>query len=560
MRKFLALLTAVLLLSAAACADGDDSSSAPATSETDAPVSTSAPVSTTASSAQTTSEAATSAPPATSASAASTTTEKIATVTTTATKPPVAYEKPVTINTAVLFNKKTSSYDAQAESRRQKILNLPDTLAAEKGGKTYYVSYRGDDANSGLTKATPKKSHRFINEGLVKENDVVLFERGGVYRDISVLVPNGVSLGAYGTGPKPQLLGSDKNFADKNAWKETATENIWTTSLVKSIGGAQTSAKPDVGNIVFDHGKKVASAGKKLSLKAVKAAYDFYYDSAKNLLYLYHDGNPAEQYSSIEISSTDAFVRLEGKNHVLENLCVKYTGGHAISSGASENITVRGCEVGYIGGIMHTGTVRLGNGIEFYTTCKNNLVEYNWVYQCYDAGYSNQGDGWHDNITVRGNLIEYCPSNIEIFTVKEVGKGGLRHCTYEDNILRFAGFGFGTYGRMGSTSRYFANMSLYDWVVPCEDTVMTNNVFDCSYRYLTSIGYPNDSQKRGPTITGNTWIQRPFSEFYIIQTEAAVGKSMLTEREYLVRTEADLVEGVHAYDTAPKQIIFEPAN
>ncbi len=475
------------------------------------------------------------------------------------------WEKPVTVNTAILYNQKSSSFDATAEARRQSILNAPDTLKASAGGKTYYISYRGDDGNNGLTKNTPWLSTKTlqVNYDSFKSGDVILFERGGVYRDASIVLPDGVSIGAYGSGPKPQLLGSERNYADAGLWKQSSTENVWYVEVpgFNAPVRARCSVE-DRGNIIFDNGEKVASSRKKYKLSDVKRDFDFYYDAESNYVYLYYSqGNPGSSFNSIDICPNEHILRIiSNGNHVVENLCLKYTSAHGVSAPNSYNVTIRGCEIGYIGGGLlrydDSERVRFGNGIEFYGSATDHLVENNWIYQCYDAGYTNQGDGWHQNLTVKGNLIEYCPYNIEVWTVKTVGAGGMVNCTFEDNYLRFAGFGFSSYiGRLGSNTSVYGNISFYTYVVPCENTVIKNNVLDSSYRYLLSIVYPNDAQKRGPTITGNTWIFQPFSNS---NSTASVGHTKLDQYTIHTATSQETLEtSVKVFDLNPKRVVYE---
>ncbi len=475
------------------------------------------------------------------------------------------WEKPFTGNAAILYNEKHSQYDAEAEKLRQEILDMPDTLKPASGGKTYYVSYRGDDSNDGLSKETPWKTPSRYLTGKLQSGDVLLFERGGVYRDVSLVTKSGVSYGAYGTGAKPQLLAGDKDYADESLWKEES-KNIWVTTVPeKNDLHLYRTTIEDMGNIIFDHGKVVASEGKMLKKEYLVKDYDFYFDAAKNKVYLYlSKGNPAKVHDSIEMAPNEHIILLRSvKNVVIENLCIKYTGAHGISGGQADNCTIRGCEIGWIGGGMLTQTVRYGNGIELYGEQTGNLVEKNWIYQCFDAGYTNQGEGWQKNITVQNNLMEYSVYNIEVWTVKEVGKGGLVNCTYKDNILRFAGFGFGTWRRIGSNSSVVGNISFYDYIVPCENTIITGNLLDTSFRYLTSIAFPNDTKGRGPTITGNRWHQQAFTFAATktdIASQACVGKSKIDNATGVLYKATDLAAmtaGVNAYDTAPKSITFE---
>ena len=76
-----------------------------------------------------------------------------------------------------------------------------------KAGSVRYVSCDGDDANDGLTLATPWKSLRRLNSGL-PPGGVALLRRGDVFYG-QLRVPSGLSqcrptvIGAYGEGEPP---------------------------------------------------------------------------------------------------------------------------------------------------------------------------------------------------------------------------------------------------------------------------------------------------------------------------------------------------------------------
>ena len=559
MHKLSALLLALLLLvSLAACGSNNDSSSAPVSFAEGEQTASSTSSDSAADVTTTTSEKST-----TSAHDRSTTTDgkgQTISKTTTSTAPVVTYEKPVTINTAVLYNKQTSAFDSQAESMRQTVLNAKDTLKPSGNGKTYYISYRGNDEADGLSPATAWKSPaKAANKLNFRAGDVVLFERGGVYRDVGIEVQSGVSYGAYGTGPKPQLYGGDKNYADESLWQKTSVTNVWRTKFTQ-VKGSTASTIEDVGNIVFDYGKICASDNKRLSSSKLQADYDFYYDAKNDYVYLYlSKGNPGKLHESIELAPNEHIIRIPygATNVVIENLCIKYTAAHGVSCSNPSNVTVRGCEIGYIGGGLLTSTVRFGNGIEFYGITNNCTAENNWIYQCFDAGYTNQGENcWQSNIRVKNNLIEYCVYNIEVWTTETIGKGGMKNCTFSDNILRFAGYGFGTNARYGSSTGFVGNISYYDNIVPSENTVIQNNILDCSYRYLVSISYPNDTQGRGPTITGNIWNQKPFKND---DTTACIDRLLISGKAETLKcgTLDEMKASVAKVDKAPKAITLE---
>ena len=566
MRKFLAIALATLLtLSLAACGGNDAAdSSAPVADDSTVSVPDTPSAST-----STTSDGKTSA---TSSSSSSSRT----TSTTTATKAPTLptngdWEKPVTINTAVLYNKKNGAYDKEAEAMRQSILNTRDTLKASGNGKTYYVSYRGNDQNDGLTPNTPFLTAGKLTSIALTPGSVVLFERGGVYRDVSISVMNGVSYGAYGKGVKPQLLGSDKSYADEKLWEKTSTANVWRAKVPDPNNKITSGDRiEDIGNIVFDHGKICASDGKKLSLGKLAKDYDFYHDAKANYVYLYlSKGNPGKLHTAIEVSPNEPIFRSNStSNNTFENLCLKYTGGHGIGLTGNTNTTVRGCEIGYIGGSMLDKITRYGNGIEFFGVVDGALVENNWIYQCFDAGYTNQGEvGYQKNITVKNNLMEYSPYNIEIWDGDEEGKTGFENCIYENNILRFAGYGFGSCNRIGSSLSAVGNISSYDYTVFSKNFVIRNNILDGSLHYVLLSCYPNVNGL-GPVIKGNTWVQMAYkASENTAGIQEAVTKHQATPcvgqianngtaKTYKVSSLAEMKEAVALFDSAPAKIVY----
>jgi hypothetical protein len=114
------------------------------------------------------------------------------------------------------------------------MILMPTGVSAE----TYYVSNEGDDAHDGRSEATAWRTVARVNGAEVKPGDTVLLRRGDSWRE--QLVPHSgseqapVTYGAYGSGPKPLLLGSfRKNRAED--WVDEGN-NIWATAQPKPIG------------------------------------------------------------------------------------------------------------------------------------------------------------------------------------------------------------------------------------------------------------------------------------------------------------------------------------
>ncbi len=485
-----------------------------------------------------------------------------------------ARELPVTVNTAGYFWEKHSCYDDKAEEKRLAILATADSGLAPTGdGKYYYVSYRGNDAADGHTIDTAWATVKNLKNGnIVEEGSVILFERGGVYHGVSLTLPQGVSVGAYGNGPKPCLYGGDKNYADPALWEATDKKNVWKVDVSGALMNCRYFAA-DIGNIIFDHGKAVTSVGRRRSIDELVKNFDYYFNPEAKAAYVFVNiGNPGEVFSSIEMAPSEHIIMMRNDNHVVENLCIKYTGAHGVSTAGSNHHTVRGCEIGWIGGCLcgPGGVCRYGNGIELYNTTADCVIENNWIYQCFDAGYTHQsGEGLQENIVIKDNLIEYCLYNIEIWSDTGATPEPMRNILIEGNILRFAGFGFGTLNRrpFSTSSVWTGHISMNYNTSVCENTVIKNNVLDTSFRYEVTIYHPNDPDGRGPVITDNTWIQQnfsfPASDADEIGTVACIGRSEGGTHArknipmYHCTTQAEMEDSVHHFDLHPTAIILD---
>lgn len=387
----------------------------------------------------------------------------------------------------------------EAEKMRTGILENTEQSVAITG-TTYYVSERGSDGNDGTSKNSAWATLEGVqaHNALLKAGDAVLFERGGVFRGNMRLV-SGVYYGAYGIGDKPCIYGSLKNYADSKL--VNVGGNVWRFD---------ERFNSDVGLLVFNHGEAV---GNKCSERSeLKQNYDFYCDSGnQNRVYLYFDENPADVFISIEIGANSRIFDFDELNNItIENLTFKYTGGHALRGSNTENITIRYCEIGYIGGSLlggyMDGTVRYGNGIELMNGSRNTLVEHCWIYQIYDSGITHQGDtGVVENFTARNNLIEYCGMGaIEYWHTKNAS---MKNVLYTENLLRFSGYGFGGYQRPDKEmsaeiqSNGKATGVTYN---AAENFVISDNIFELSTYQLVNA---TSAAGTPPVLSGNTYIQ-----------------------------------------------------
>lgn len=167
------------------------------------------------------------------------------------------------------------------------IVNMQQT------GKTYYVSYSGNDLNDGKSKRKPFRSVEKVNSLLLLPGDKVLFESGGVWTGATGLHPRGdgnkdnpIVLGHYGKGPKPVINVTEGNdngltLEGQSHWLVTGIEFRSVNHNGVAVNGAENrkvenirienvstiSCSPHLGQREFDHcGIRVGGHGKGYSL------------------------------------------------------------------------------------------------------------------------------------------------------------------------------------------------------------------------------------------------------------------------------------------------------
>lgn len=432
-------------------------------------------------------------------------------------------------------NSKIAEIDRLSDARKKSILESASDLSTITG-KTYYISPNGNDSADGLSPATAWKTIDKLKGAALGNGDGVLFERGGLFRGKFSAV-SGVTYSAYGTGDKPKIYGSPLNAADPALWtldyeEPESGKKIWLYTGEDLV---------DVGAITFDEEvytyKEVPSYQNGMFVVRGKSIpFDYRTHLTKNYSYVHladsvisngipsgtatgkiylrcDDGNPGELYDDIEFNTKGNIISM-ANGATFDNLCIMFGGSHGIGGGTTNNITVKNCVLGWIGGsIQHyqsSGVVtRFGNGVEIYGGCDGYTIENCYVYQNYDAGITHQYGSANveihmDNIVYRGNLIEDCVYNIEYFlgtSDKNFPHDG-KNILIEDNILRRAGYGFGSTRPDGGAQ---AHIKSWDSGNAFTNYVIRNNIFDRSTWRLLHLSATYKAYM--PKMEGNTYIQ-----------------------------------------------------
>ena len=441
--------------------------------------------------------------------------------------------------------------EKESTALRKKILSLPDKKTYS--GTCYYFSPSGDDNNDGLSSKKPFRTLDVIQFLELKPGDALLLERGSVFRiDTTIRLTDGVSMGAYGLGNKPEIRGSVQNYAGKNLWKPSEYKNIWSIDYTRA----------DAGVMSINNGEKVGR--KRFYLQQLEKDYDFVH--MNGVLYLYCSSNP-NNLKNIEIGSKMSMIAIASgsKNVSISNLSLKYTGGNVIQvAGSIKNISITGCEIGWSGGSLHgQDSVQLyGNAIEFWDTSEDILVKNNWIYQIYDTGITFQGSGPFRNIEFSENLIEYTTMSIEYWSTTH--DRDITGISINNNIIRFSGYGWGAERKdSGRTAHINVGHTPTDY--ENLEVSIKNNIFDCSYQTIFRVPWISlRPENQRYTISGNTYYQRSRTgandlgfgnaELNIIAFVYGVPGSA-TSPSY-AENQQQLEAAVRAVDTSPAKIAW----
>lgn len=395
--------------------------------------------------------------------------------------------------------------DEEAEVLRTTIDEAKDNLVVT--GKKYYVSQNGNDSNDGTSPQKAVKTLSRVEQLAVKSGDGVFLERGSVFREASsFILKSGVTYGAYGQGAKPEVWGSERNYADKNLWTLTGTKNVWKMSFTKS----------DAGIIVLNGGSNTGK--KQMYLNELTVNDDFYHDWDNNILYFYCDrGNPGEVFSQIEIGVKERIFHLAKDVYdiTIDNIGFKYSGIFGIrSEGNAQNITITNCAFSWIGGcLFNDKSNRYGNGIEFVTGCENILVKNCSFDQIFDSGVTFQiGNSPYRNFVVEDCLFEYNGmSGFEWWAEGDDGEQDgipiditvIEDIAFRNNIVRLTGYGWSKATRSPAHIRSGWRYKMYSNL---KNFTISNNIFDCANGQIIAslcVDMPESY-----TVCDNTYYQR----------------------------------------------------
>ena len=223
---------------------------------------------------------------------------------------------------------------------------------------TYYVDCAAsNDRGAGTSPETAWQTIDKVNRSSFKPGDSILFKRGCTWREQLANASSGtldrpITYGAYGSGPKPSIRGSDL-YDSAGSWTNESG-NLWYVSSIAADPG------------VFAHDGALGT--RKIAKGPLGKQWDYWYDGSHFRLYIYSTANPATLAVTLEIAVRDS----------------------AIDTIWFSNVNYQDLDLRHFKGSF-TALVYLGTNINFarvdITQTANNGIQFN------NGGYGSFTDG-----------------------------------------------------------------------------------------------------------------------------------------------------------------------
>lgn len=358
----------------------------------------------------------------------------------------------------------------------------------------YYVSSSdGNDSNNGLSPLTPFKTLKKITDMIIKKGDKVLLKCNDLWNETLTINNEDdfnnehILVSSYGVGEMP-TLSSFKTTKNKE-W-DVYSDGIYRINL-KNLDGFET----DYINVGFLLDKETEEIyyNRVRNISDIKENMDFYAD--ETYLYLKCETNPCDKFKELYIILRSNLITAK-HNIVISGLKLENTGGHGIT-GLTKNCIVENCYINNCGGsvLFPEAFTRFGNGIEIASS-KNILIKNNKISNCYDVGFTIQGENIvNENTVVEGNIFSYNSQSLEIWTLGDSNADlGIKNFHFKNNISIGSGRGWGSKARPDKHSN--CELLFHGLVLKNLDVNIKDNIFINPY----SLYYINREIEEGTTL------------------------------------------------------------
>ena len=400
----------------------------------------------------------------------------------------------------------------------------------------------------------------------------MLLERGGSWviepaqngapTDSALMVPKGVTIGAYGSGEKPILRGDIETANSPEFWELYIEQNgtkIWKAAqsvyycpiIAFNKGTAYASpvmpGMDDKGQYLSDDGSAFEIAdGLSRDLQfcclldltelGVNTNVEDSLDVWGELYLRCDSGNPAEVYESIHIPQTAAGLHLD-TGVTLDNISIRYFTCNGIISagyGGFHSQSITNCEVGWCGGLIHGYQQNYldvympfaaGGAVQASTTkftIRDSYLHHCGPFTLIFAVHHNIEDLsacilHYEDDYIANNLIEYCGSGIHMGDYADGDipgtKGYISNFVFENNYVMNSGMGWvrdAVWQYDSGSSPYISAFENMQSAIDNDGIYLRNNVF---YKGAFALFSLSDYHLSGtpvtalPVFSGNTYVQ-----------------------------------------------------
>jgi len=231
------------------------------------------------------------------------------------------------------------------------------------GPTTYFVANDGDDDNTGTLPTSPWETIAKVNGSTFAPGDAILFRRGDTWRETLEITWSGseaspLTFGAYGSGEKPRILGSER----ATDWTPvTGATNVWQSATAldqpyvghpASIFFGELDDATTWGRIQDEHAVNQCGSGYSL----LQQEYDWCWQS--NTIYVYSPTDPDARYAFVEVPQRRGSITMDSHDPkewiTIDSLELMYGTMYGYNDGWPINYEVSGleivnCHIGYIG-------------------------------------------------------------------------------------------------------------------------------------------------------------------------------------------------------------------
>lgn len=274
----------------------------------------------------------------------------------------------------------------------------------------YYVKNGGSDALAGTSDALAWATLAKVSASSYSPGDTIYLKRGSIWRE-SLTNPSSGNSGSwityknYGTGAKPQILGSNTSTWDDR------TGNVWSSASTMTNPKSLYYDANFYCDVLFKETAGTVSWGAyKADTASLAAEYDWTW--LGNKIYVYSATDPDSRYSSVEVPQRPTAFYLNEKQYlVIDGIDIHFAAWRGIGNNAGNSdhihlhgLTIKNCRIGWIGGNRYSASYAQGWGGE--TIYSDLTYQNDTIHDCGRRGLSM--DIYGSGFTTSNVLIESC--------------------------------------------------------------------------------------------------------------------------------------------------------